>query len=80
MGSEQVNGATQSTTQTTRSSNERKMSDAMKESSKITQSQLASLLDIDINTVKYYVRNLSKERIIEHKGSNRNGEWVVLDC
>ena len=81
-GSEQANGATQSTTQ---SSDEREISeievrivDAMKKNSKITQSQLASQLGIDVNTVKYYVRNLSKEKIIEHKGSNRNGEWVVL--
>ena len=81
LGSEQMNGATQ----INRASDGKKISDieirivdAMKENSKITQSQLASLLSIDINSVKYYVRNLSKEKIVEHKGSNRSGEWVVL--
>ena len=52
--------------------------DAMKENSKITQSQLAAQFGIDINTVKYYVRNLSKNKVIERKGNNRSGEWVVL--
>lgn len=52
--------------------------DAMKENSKITQSQLAARLGIDINTVKYHVRNLSKNNVIERKGNNRSGEWVVL--
>lgn len=85
LGSGQENDATQTTTQTTQSSNRRKMSDieiriveAMKKNSKITQNQLASQLDISVNTVKYYVRNLSKGKIIEHKGNNRNGEWIVL--
>ena len=50
----------------------------MKENSRITQSQLATRLGIDINTVKYYVRNLSKNNVIERKGNNRTGEWVVL--
>ncbi len=84
-GSEQANGITQSTTQTTQLPDERKMSDveirivdAMKENSKITQSQLANLLGMDINAVKYYVRRLSNDNIIEHKGSNRSGEWEVL--
>ena len=84
-GSEWVNGTTQSTTQTTQLPDGRKMSDveihivdAMKENSKITQSQLAAQFGIDINTVKYYVRNLSKNKVIERKGNNRSGEWVVL--
>ncbi len=90
--SEWVNGAPQSTTQTTLSTTQstqlpdgRKLSDAeihiidaMKENSRITQSQLAARLGIDINTVKYYVRNLSKNNVIERKGNNRTGEWVVL--
>ncbi|MCR4891787.1 MAG: winged helix-turn-helix transcriptional regulator, partial [Lachnospiraceae bacterium] len=84
-GSEWVNGTTQSTTQTTQLPDGRKISDveirivdAMKENSKITQSQLAARLGIDINTVKYHVRNLSKNNVIERKGNNRSGEWVVL--
>ena len=85
LDSEWVNGTTQSTTQTTQLPDGRKMSDveihivdAMKENSKITQSQLAAQFGIDINTVKYYVRNLSKNKVIERKGNNRSGEWVVL--
>ena len=80
---------TRSTTQSTQSTAQlpdgRKLSDAeihivdaMKENSRITQSQLAARLGIDINTVKYYVRNLSKNNVIERKGNNRTGEWVVL--
>lgn len=77
--------STQSTTQTPQLPDGRKLSDAeihivdaMKENSRITQSQLAARLGIDINTVKYYVRNLSKNNVIERKGNNRTGEWVVL--
>ena len=86
--SEWVNGTTQttqSTTQSTQLPDERKLSDteisivnAMKENSKITQSQLAANLGIDVNTVKYYVRNLSRDKVIERNGNNRSGEWVVL--
>ena len=88
MGDERVNGTTQttqSTTQSTQLPDERKLSDteisivnAMKENSKITQSQLAANLGIDVNTVKYYVRNLSRDKVIERNGNNRSGEWVVL--
>ena len=83
--SEWVNRTTQSTTQTTRLPDGRKLSDAeihivdaMKENSRITQSQLATRLGIDINTVKYYVRNLSRNNVLERKGNNRTGEWAVL--
>ena len=75
-GSEWVNRTTQSTTQTTQLPDGRKISDveirivdAMKENSKITQSQLAARLAIDINTVKYHVRNLSNNNVIEHSDS-----------
>ena len=85
MDSEWVNGTTQSTTQSTQLPDGRKMSDveirivdAMRVNSKITQSQLAARLGIDINTVKYYVRSLSNKNVIERKGNNRSGEWVVL--
>ena len=81
--SEQVNETTQ-TTQTTQLPGELKLSDtevgiidAMKENCKITQKQLSDQLGIDINTVKYYVRKLSKDNIIERKGNNRSGDWVV---
>ena len=84
-GSEWVNGTTQSTTQTTQLPDGRKMSDieirivdAMRENSKITQSQLAARLGIDVNTIKYYVRNLSRDKVIERRGNNRSGEWVIL--
>ena len=80
---------TRSTTQTTQSTTQlpdaRRLSDkeagivkAMRENCKVTQSQLAKVLDLDINTVKYYVRKLNKNRIIERKGNNKSGEWVVM--
>ncbi len=91
-GSEQIRDSaqstiqtTQSTTQTTQLSGERKLSDieivivdAMRKNCKISQSQLAEQLGIDVNTIKYYVRSLSKDDIIKRKGNNRGGEWVVL--
>ena len=76
---------TQLTAKIPQSSDERRMSDVeiriidiMRKNRKITQSQLAAQLGIDVNAVKYYVRRLSNDNIIEHKGSNRSGEWVVL--
>ena len=77
-GSEWVNGTTQLPDGRKISDVEIRIVDAMKENSKITQSQLAARLGIDINTVKYHVRNLSKNNVIERNGNNRSGEWVVL--
>ena len=83
-GREQVNGTTQTTRSSTRLLDEKRLSDteiaiidAMKENNKVTQSQLAAQLGIDINTVKYYVRKLSKNSIIEREGNNRSGRWKI---
>ena len=83
LGSEWVNETTQSTTRSTQlpdetSDIEIRIVDVMRENSKITQSQLATRLGIDINTVKYHVRSLGKKGVIERKGNNRSGDWVVL--
>ena len=85
MGDERVNGTTQTTQSTTQSAHGKKLSDvekaivdAMRKNSKISQSQMAEQMGMDVNTIKYYVRSLSKDNIIKRNGNNRSGEWVVL--
>ena len=77
--------AEETTQSTTRLPKERKRSDieiriidVIQDNGKISQTQLASQLGVDINIIKYYVRKMSEDHVIERKGNNRSGEWVVI--
>ena len=56
-----------------------KIIDLIRTDSRISQSRIAAALEMDVNTVKYYMRLLSKKGIISRKGNNRSGEWVIND-
>lgn len=45
----------------------------------LSQSQIAKRLNLNLNTVKYYIRKLRKTGKIERLGSSQKGKWVVVD-
>lgn len=47
--------------------------------STLSQSQIAKRLDLNLNTVKYYIRKLRKTGQIDRIGSSQKGKWVVVD-
>jgi len=53
--------------------------EAIKRNPQITQNQLAEVLGVTVDGVKYHIKNLSKKGIIKREGSDRAGEWVVVE-
>ena len=75
---------TTQTTQTTQSvrdnelnDTEKRIIDYLESNPKASQRVIADELEIDINTVKYYVRSLVNKDILSRKGTHRTGEWIV---
>ena len=69
---------TQTDAQTLNESTEEKILSLIQRNPRITQVQLARELSASINTVKYYIRKLSKEQVIKREGTVHNGRWIVL--
>ncbi len=44
-----------------------------------TQSQLAKMLNVNLNTVKYHVRRLQEKGCLERVGTSRKGHWIVKE-
>ena len=73
---------TQSTTQTTQlgsplTGQDLKIVNILKENPSISQKGISMELDMDINTVKYYVRKLKRIGVLERVGNGRSGKWIV---
>ncbi|MBR1382425.1 MAG: Fic family protein [Ruminococcus sp.] len=47
-------------------------------SSRVTRKQLALMLNVSEQTVRYRLEKLQREGRIAHKGSTKAGEWVVI--
>ncbi len=45
----------------------------------LTKKELAKLLNISLDGVKYHIRKLRKKRVIEWKGPDRGGHWEILE-
>jgi len=45
---------------------------------KITRNELASILGLTTDGIKYHLQKMAKEGIIIHNGSSRNGCWKIL--
>jgi Predicted transcriptional regulator containing an HTH domain and an uncharacterized domain shared with the mammalian protein Schlafen len=56
-----------------------KLLEVVKHNPQITQNQLAEALGITMDGVKYHIKNLSKKGIIKREGSDRAGEWVIIE-
>ena len=52
---------------------------AIKENPNIQLKDLAALLDISIDGVRWHLTKLKKEGVIKRKGSSRKGKWVVVE-
>lgn len=50
---------------------------AIRNNPDISQSKLARELDININTMKYYIRQLEKKCLLSRDGSRKSGGWIV---
>lgn len=72
--------ATQFTQSATQSKNTKVGQDIltlMKQEPVLSQKQIASRLNLNVNTVKYYIRKMQEQGKLERVGSSRKGKWVV---
>ena len=74
---------TQETTQemknTTQETTQEKIINLLKSNSTLTRRDLATLLKITDNGVKYHLNQLKKKGIIEHHGATKAGYWEVKE-
>lgn len=68
---------TQKTTQKKSSKTRNRIIEIMRNNPEVTQAEIASLLDITIDGVKYQIRKLKKEGLINRVGGDRDGHWEV---
>ncbi|MDO5022875.1 MAG: winged-helix domain-containing protein [Eubacteriales bacterium] len=51
----------------------------MKNNPNITAEQIANEInDITADGVRYHIRNLKKDGIIDREGSTKSGKWIVI--
>ena len=51
---------------------------ALKDKPETTQKELAKLIGISIDGIKYHIQKMTKEGIIKHEGSTKAGKWIIL--
>jgi Fic family protein len=56
-----------------------KILDQIRSNPKITRNELATILGLTSDGVKYHLQKMTIEGIIVHKGSTRSGYWIVID-
>lgn len=49
----------------------------METNPQVTRRELAKKLDRTENSIRYYLRKLTKEGIIAHEGPTKAGRWVI---
>ncbi|WP_239060731.1 Fic family protein [Bacteroides sp. 519] len=54
-----------------------KILEQMRNNPKITRNELAAILDLTPDAIKYHLQRMTKEGIITRNGSARNGYWVL---
>ncbi|WP_295842778.1 winged helix-turn-helix domain-containing protein [uncultured Apibacter sp.] len=50
----------------------------MRNNPKITRNELASILGIPPDGVKYHLQKMAAEGVIIHHGTARNGYWAII--
>lgn len=68
---------TQSATQYTTQSIEEEMISLIQREPALSQRQIADRMNMNLNTVKYYIRKLQEQGRLERVGTNRKGHWIV---
>ena len=47
----------------------------MEEKPEITQRELAQIIGITINGIKYHIKKMTNAGIIKHEGPTKSGKW-----
>ena len=71
---------TQSVTQTTQSKEndpEKNIMELIEQNPFLSQKQMAEKLNLNKNTLKYYIKKMKEKGVIERVGTNRKGKWIV---
>lgn len=68
---------TQSTTQCTTQSIVEEMISLIQREPALSQRQIADKMNMNLNTVKYYIRKLQEQGRLGRVGTNRKGHWTV---
>ena len=50
----------------------------IEEKPEVTQKELAEIIGISINGVKYHIQKMSKQGTIKHEGATKSGKWVII--
>ncbi|MEG1700400.1 MAG: winged helix-turn-helix domain-containing protein [Alistipes sp.] len=51
--------------------------DEIRKTPKITRVELAAMIGITPDGIKYHLQRLTKAGVIRHIGATRSGEWVI---
>lgn len=81
-GENPTQSTTQSTTQLTTQlmigTSEKIILELLRNEPAISQKEIALRLNMNANTVKYYIRKMQKNGKIIREGTNRKGKWIIL--
>lgn len=69
---------TQETTQEVINTTQKIILKILKDKPETTQKELAKLIGISIDGIKYHIQKMTKEGIIKHEGSTKAGKWIIL--
>jgi ATP-dependent DNA helicase RecG len=69
---------TQETTQEKADTTQKIILEILKNKPETTQRELAKIIGISMNGVKYHIQKMSKKGIIKHAGPTKAGKWVIL--
>ena len=75
-----VTQPTQTVTQTTQSKEndpEKNIMELIEQNPFLSQKQMAEKLNLNKNTLKYYIKKMKEKGVIERVGTNRKGKWIV---
>ena len=75
-----VTQTTQLVTQTTQSKEndpEKNIMELIEQNPFLSQKQMAEKLNLNKNTLKYYIKKMKEKGVIERVGTNRKGKWIV---
>lgn len=74
-----VENTTQSTTQSASDGLEENILKLIREESTISQKEIADQLEMNQNTVNYYIRKMQKNELLVREGTNRKGQWIIRE-
>ncbi|MCM1218644.1 MAG: putative DNA binding domain-containing protein [Lachnospiraceae bacterium] len=55
------------------------ITELLRQEPELSQKQIAQRLDLNVNTVKYYIKKMQEQGKIHRIGSSRKGKWIISD-